>query len=135
MPNILDQKHLFSDIRIKEQIIEFLDLKRKTPDEDPDKKWITTWNDYLWRINTFTRWLYNAKEKGLNASSYDSWITPPFIKIKAKRTKRLSPYTETEIWDREELFTIIKYETYKRNKAVTCFNVGFKCTILQRLHF
>jgi integrase/recombinase XerD len=34
-----------------------------------------------------------------------------------KRTKRLSPYSETEIWDREEIFTIIKYEPYKRNKA------------------
>jgi integrase/recombinase XerD len=72
----------------------------------------------LWRIKYFYRWLYNAKEKGVNASSYDTWITPPFINIKAKRTKRLSPYTETEIWDRDELFTIIKYETYKRNKAI-----------------
>ncbi len=58
--------------------------------EDPDKKWITTWNDYLWRIKYFYRWLYNAKDKGMNAKSYDSWITPSFINIKMKRTKRLS---------------------------------------------
>jgi len=37
----------------KKQILTFLDQKRKTPEEDPDKKWITTWNDYLWRINIF----------------------------------------------------------------------------------
>ena len=43
---------------------------------------------------------------------------PHFIDIKMKRSKRLSPYLETEIWDRDELFTIIKYEPYKRNKAV-----------------
>jgi hypothetical protein len=30
---------------------------------------------------------------------------------------RLSPYSETEIWDREELLCIVKYEKYKRNKA------------------
>ncbi len=35
-----------------------------------------------------------------------------------KRTKRLSPYLETENWDKDELFTIIKYEQYKRNKAI-----------------
>lgn len=92
-------------------------MKRKTDSEDPDKKWITTWNDYLWRIKYFYRWLYNAKDKGTDVKSYDSWITPSFINIKAKRTKRLSPYLETEIWDRDELFIIIKYEPFKRNKA------------------
>ena len=45
------------------------------------------------------------------------WITPAFIKIKEKRSKRVSPYLETEIWDKEEFQTIIKYEPIKRNKA------------------
>jgi integrase/recombinase XerD len=107
----------FYQIINKEQIIKFLDLKRKTEDNDPDKKWITTWNDYLWRIKYFYRWLYNAKEKGIDIKSIDRWTTPSFIDIKMKRTKRLSPYLETEIWDRDELFCIIKYEPYKRNKA------------------
>jgi integrase/recombinase XerD len=40
-----------------------------------------------------------------------------FAKIKEKRTKRQSPYSETEIWDRDELLTIVKYEPYLRNKA------------------
>jgi len=39
-------------------------------------------------------------------------------RIKKKRTKRVSPYSGTEIWDREELFTIIKYEPEIRNKAI-----------------
>ena len=34
-----------------------------------------------------------------------------------KRTRRLSPYLETEIWKRDELYSIIKYEPFKRNKA------------------
>ena len=81
----------FYQIINKEQIIKFLDLKRKTEDADPDKKWITTWNDYLWRIKYFYRWLYNAKEKGIDIKSIDSWTRPSFINIKMKRTKRLSP--------------------------------------------
>ena len=30
----------------------------------------------------------------------------------------MSPYREHEIWDIEELKTVIKYEPHKRNKAV-----------------
>lgn len=41
-----------------------------------------------------------------------------FLKIKPKPTKRISPYLENEIWERDELFTIIKYENFKRNKAI-----------------
>ena len=108
----------FYQIQDKKQIIEYLDSKRKTAGEDYDKKWITTWNDYLWRLKYFYRWLYNAKGKGVDAKSYDSWTTPSFINIKSKRTKRLSPYSETKIWEKDELFTIIKYETNTRNKAI-----------------
>jgi len=53
----------FYQIQDKEQIIKYLDLKRKPVEEDFDKKWITTWNDYLCRLKYFYRWLYNAKEK------------------------------------------------------------------------
>jgi hypothetical protein len=108
----------FHQIQEKSQILDFLDSKRKTDKDDPDKKWITTWNDYLWRLKYFFRWLYNARDKGRHAKSYDTWNTPDFINIKMKRTKRLSPYLETEIWDKDELATIIKYEPYKRNKAI-----------------
>jgi integrase/recombinase XerD len=37
--------------------------------------------------------------------------------IKPKKTKRLSPYSETEIWNKDEFLSIIKYEPFKRNKA------------------
>jgi len=37
----------FYQIQDKEQTIRYLDSKRKTAEEDFDKKWIITWNDYL----------------------------------------------------------------------------------------
>jgi hypothetical protein len=43
----------FYDIERKEQIIKFLDTKAKSAEEDPDKKWITTWNNYLHRSSSF----------------------------------------------------------------------------------
>ncbi len=32
------------------------------------------------------------------------------MKIQRKRTKRLSPYIESELWEKEDLLLIIKYE-------------------------
>jgi integrase/recombinase XerD len=49
----------FFDIKQSEMITSFLDTKIKSFEEDPDKKCIITWNDYLGRIKYFMRWLYN----------------------------------------------------------------------------
>jgi integrase/recombinase XerD len=108
----------FYDVKSKEQIINFLDSKMKNSELDPDRKWITTWNDYLGDIKYFFRWLYNYQSIEDNqVKQVSEWETPNFAKIRKKETKRLSPYLESEIWDREELKLIIKYEKFKRNKA------------------
>ena len=106
----------FYDISHKEQIMRFLDTKVKSIEQDPDKKWITTWNHYLHRIKHLFRWIHNQRGKD-ETIAQSEWITPTFAKIKEKRTKRLSPYSETEIWDRDEFLSIVKYEPYLRNKA------------------
>jgi hypothetical protein len=74
--------------------------------QDPDKKWITTWNDNLHRIKHLFRWLYNQRGKH-ETIPMPECETPAFAKIKEKKTKRLSPYTETEIWDRDELLLVV----------------------------
>jgi site-specific recombinase XerC len=103
------------------QVIRFLDTKIKTEQIDSDKKWITTWNDYLWCLKLFFRWLHNRKVREIDGEEVkpeDEWKTPLFLQqIKKKKTRRLSPYIETEIWDRHELLAIVKYEPYIRNKA------------------
>jgi len=102
------------DVNTKEDILPFLRTKIKSKEDDPDQKWITTYNDYLHRIKHFYRWLYNENKN----ISMDSWETPNFLlQLRPKKTKRLNPYSETEIWDMDEFLTIIKYEPYKRNKA------------------
>ena len=115
-----EEKTIFSQLNSIDDIIAFLDTRRKTKDEDPEQKWITTWNDYLWRIKIFYRWYYNTKILKATNNVFDSqnWVTPNFLKIPKKKTKRLSPYSETEIWEKDELQFIMKYETNKRNKAI-----------------
>ena len=109
------------DVRTKDQILAYLDTKMKNVVIDPEKRWITTWNDYLGDLKYLFRWLHNFKlrvnqnQEPISAPS--EWETPSFAQIKKKKTKRLSPYSQSEIWDLEELKTIIKYEPHKRNKA------------------
>jgi len=81
--NFLGKDNSFYDIKTKEQVLGFLDTKIKTYDEDPDKRWITTWNNYLNRIKLFYRWLYNNS----NDIEHENWQTPEFIKIKTKKSK------------------------------------------------
>jgi site-specific recombinase XerD len=74
----------------RQHVLAFLDTKQKDTNEDPDKRWITTWNDYLCTIKHFFRWLHNqhGKEDLIPPSE---WETPSFVQIKKKKTKRLSP--------------------------------------------
>src|SRR3954469_17008604 len=111
----------FYQLSKKENILAFLDTKIKSKEIDPDGKWIRTWNDYLQRIKYFIRWIYNEKQRIDNVHETiepSDWMTPSFVKIKEKRSKRISPYLETEIWDRHEVQTLISYEISKRNKAI-----------------
>jgi integrase/recombinase XerD len=111
----------FLDIKQNDLIVSFLDSKLKATEDDPDKKSVVTWNDYLGRLKYFMRWLHNCRTKGgkennpITDPAY--WQTPSFVQIRKKKTKRLSPYSETEIWDRDEILSVVKYEPYKRNKA------------------
>jgi hypothetical protein len=48
--NFIGKDNSFSDIHKKDQVLEFLNTKFKSYDEDSDKRWITTWNNYLNRL-------------------------------------------------------------------------------------
>jgi hypothetical protein len=70
------------DIKDQETIVAFLDTKIKSKEKDPEEKWITTFNDYLWRIKYFYRWLYNIKNNDnsdISSSEPSNWITPIFV--------------------------------------------------------
>jgi hypothetical protein len=114
----LGMNSTFFDINKKEQILEFLDTKKKDLEHDGDRKWITTWNYYLNRIKLFYRWLYNTNKDQTVEIAQEDLKTPEFVRIRTKKTKRLSPYSESELWEREDILLITKYEKHRRNKAV-----------------
>jgi integrase/recombinase XerD len=64
--NSLGKDITFYDIRSKEQVTSFLNTKVKSSEEDPDKRWITTWNYYWVHIKRFFRWLHNFNVKAIS---------------------------------------------------------------------
>jgi hypothetical protein len=95
---IKEQKGLnLTQIDSSNEIILFLDSRKRSKEQDPDQKWITTWNDYLWRIKIFYRWYHNTKILKNNIFDSRNWTNSDFINIPKKKTKRLSPYSESEI--------------------------------------
>jgi len=117
--DFLGEKISFTDIIKTEQVLYFLNTKIRSQEDDPEKKSITTWNDYLHRIKHFLRWLHNiGMARSDVVTPMEDWHTPLFLKIREKRTKRISPYLESELWEKDEILLITKYEPYKRNKAI-----------------
>jgi hypothetical protein len=85
--NALEQNTDSENVK-RSHIIRFLDSKMKSPEEDPHKKWITTWNVYLNHLKYFFRWLYNEysnKDRYANIESeyisQANWVTPDFVNI------------------------------------------------------
>ena len=89
----LEPSNSLDQVKSKTQITSFLDTKIKTLENDPDKRWITTWNDYLDRIKYFFRWMHNCDYKEIDDVQFSDWETPDFVKIKKKKSKRISPYS------------------------------------------
>ena len=116
--NYLGPNVILSSVKTSQEVVSFLDTKIKTKEEDPDQKWITTWSDYLHRVKHFLRWLHNNNSSSNENPPMEHWVTPAFLQIKEKRSKRVSPYLESELWEKEDLLNILKYEPYKRNKAI-----------------
>lgn len=83
----------------RDDVLSFLDKRKKSVDVDPEKKWIVTWNGYLSRLLGFYRWMYNNN----NEQDRENWVTPEiFSSIKRKKNKRISSYNPTDVWNIEE---------------------------------
>jgi integrase/recombinase XerD len=107
----------FTSINNREQILTFLDhqyvdgkwVKRE---KDADGRYISSFNLYLGLLRIFFRWLSNRDRPD------DDWETPPFLKIKTKKPLRDSPYDVNDIWELDDISTIVAYEPELRNQDI-----------------
>lgn len=99
----------------KDDVLSFLDRRKKSIAADPDKKWVVTWNHYLNRLIGFYRWMHNHPKN----TDMEDWETPePVCSIKRKKNKRISSYSPNDVWSIDELLLAVKYCTSIRDKVI-----------------
>jgi integrase len=89
----------------KQDILSYLNNLRKSQEEDPQQKWIGSYNNRLRVYFKFFKWLYNKDE-----SDHRKRISPPCIQgLRQLPRQDKSPYKPTDLWDNREHAIFLKY--------------------------
>lgn len=101
----------FKDVT-RDDIISFLNNLRKSEADDPNHKWIGTYNLYLMTIDTFFKWLYYPKREPKERPKPDV-----LLNIERLKRKEKSVYKPTDMWTQEDELVFLKYCPSKRDRA------------------
>jgi integrase len=97
----------------KQDILDFLNNKRKPESIDPTHKSIGTWNNLQILFSKFFRWLYNQEQFDPKKRE-----TPECMKgVRRLPRKEKSCYKPSDLWTIEEHSIFLKYCPSKRDKA------------------
>jgi integrase len=97
----------------KQDILDYLNNLRKPVSEDPNHKWIGSYNGRQMIFNKFFRWLYNPEE-----SDPTKRITPPCMTgVRKLPRQEKSPYKPSSLWDAREHAIFLKYCPSKRDRC------------------
>jgi integrase len=96
----------------REDVLEFLDRRRKPESLDPLHKWIGTYNSYLAILSKFFKWLYYPDIEPHKRPR------PPVIEnITQLKRKEQSIYTAGDLWTVEDDFLFLKYCPSARDRC------------------
>jgi hypothetical protein len=83
---------------------QYVDGKWVEREHDAEGRYISSFNLYLGLLRVFFRWLFNRDKPD------EDWETPAFLRIKTKKPLRDSPYGISDIWELNDVLTIVQYE-------------------------
>jgi integrase len=100
-------------IMTKQDLLSYLDALRRPLSEDPNQKWIGSYNSRQMILNKFFRWLYNPDEPDSKRR-----VTPPCMRgLKKLPRQEKSPYKPSDLWDSREHSIFLKYCPSKRDRC------------------
>jgi hypothetical protein len=111
----------FRDVE-RGEIISFLNSLRKTEAEDPNHKWIGTYNLYLITISTFFKWFYHPKTEPKQRPKPDV-----IQNLKQLKRKEKSAYKPTDMWTQNDDLLFLKYCPSKRDRAYHAISRDSSC--------
>jgi integrase len=104
LSNHFQDKKSFKDMT-KEDVLDYLNNRRKSFLEDPSQRWIGSYNGRQIILNKFFRWLYNPDE-----SDHKKRETPHCMNgIKKLSRKELTHYKPSDLWEPRESAVFLKY--------------------------
>jgi integrase len=106
----------------RDDLLTYLDSRRRTESDDPQHKWIGTYNLYRSFLIRFFKWLYNP-ELGPNERP-----KPPCIEnIPQLKRKEVSVYKPTDLWTAEDDILFLKYCPSKRDRCYHTISRDTSC--------
>jgi hypothetical protein len=97
----------------KQDILSYLDSLRRPLSEDPNRKWIGSYNSRQMILNKFFRYLYNPDEPDQKKR-----ITPPCMTgIRKLPRGQSSPYKPSDLWDSREHSIFLRYCPSNRDRC------------------
>jgi hypothetical protein len=113
----------------KQDILSYLDSLRQSFSQDPNQKWIGSYNSRQMIFNKFFRWLYNPDE-----SDSKRRITPVCMRgIKKLPRQEKSPYKPSDLWDSREHSVFLKYCPSKRDRCYHAMANDMSARIRKRI--
>jgi integrase/recombinase XerD len=104
----------------RDDVLSYLDKCRKPENEDPQHKWIGTYNIRLVILCRFFKWLYYPDvEDSKRRSELSALEKKPdcVIGIKQLRRKEVSCYKPSDLWTQEDDLLFLKWVTNKRDRC------------------
>jgi integrase len=106
----------------RDDIVNFLDLLRKTETQDPMHQWIGTYNLFRVDLMRFFKWLYSPDIER------DKRPKPSIIEnISKLRRKETSIYKPSDLWTQEDDLLFLRYCPTKREKCYHAISRDTSC--------
>jgi site-specific recombinase XerD len=111
----------FQDVT-SEDIVSFLNSLRKNDSDDPNHKWIGTYNLYLVIISTFFKWFFYPTTEPKERPK------PEVIQnLKRLKRKEKSTYKPTDMWTQDDDILFLKYCPSKRDRCYHAISRDSSC--------
>ena len=111
----------FKDM-IRDDLVSYLNSLRKSEAEDPNHRWIGTYNTYLIILITFFKWLYYPKMEPMERPK------PVVLQnVMHLRRKEKSAYKASDMSTQEDDLLFLKYCPSKRDRAYHAISRGTSC--------
>src|SRR5687767_138695 len=106
----------------RDEVISFLNIRRKPEASDPLHKWVGTYNQYRIYLIRFFKWLF-FPDKEQNKRPKPKVVN----NIPALRRKEKSIYKPSDLWTEKDDLIFLKYCPSKRNKAFHAMSWDTSC--------